>query len=116
VSTSQFSLQGSQKSTPPTSDEEQQEKESKIKVPRRVTRSSVPNGTSRKRARDADSEDIDAIESETGYKREDSIKRRVISNTAFVEITQNPNKNVKRKKVREFERVHKYICLTYQLD
>ncbi|KAF8508824.1 SNF2 family N-terminal domain-containing protein [Gautieria morchelliformis] len=98
ASTSQLSLQGSQKSTPPTSDEEEQEKDSKIKVPGRVTRSSVANSTSRKRARDPRSEDIDATDSEAGYTREDSIKRRVISNVAYVEITQNLNKKVKGKK------------------
>ena len=105
ASTSQFSLQDSPKSTPPTSDEGEQEVKSKTKAPKRVTRSSLSNGTSRKRARDAGSEDIDATDTETGFKREDAVKRRAITNTAYVEITQNLNNKLDhldpRKKVRE---------------
>lgn len=105
ASTSQFSLQGSPKSTPPTSDEGEQENELKTKAPRRVTRSSLSNRTSKKRARDADSEDIDATDTETGRKQEDSVKRRAITNAAYVEITQDlhnkPARPGAEKKVRD---------------
>ena len=101
TSASQFSLQGSQKSTPPTSDEGEQEK---TKAPRRVTRTSLSNST-RKRALNAGSEDLDENDTEPGYKREDIVKRRAITNTAYVEITQNSNNKLDHlgpgKKVRE---------------
>lgn len=87
ASTSRLSsFQGSLKSTPPTSDEGEEDNHLKTNPPRRVTRASLSKDTTRKRARDADSEDIDGADNESGKMQGGSVKRRVVNKTAYVEI------------------------------